>query len=482
MTVTEHPGDAPVIGTRMRRREDPALLTGEARFTDDLNIPGALHMAILRSPYAHARITSIDVQPALALPGVVAAYSGADLADAWASPMPCAWPVTEDMKNPPHHPLADRQGLLRRRRRGRGGGRDADRGTRRARGHRGRRTTRCRRSPTSRTPSPTPTVIHDDLGTNVSYTWELHLDDDAVERAFADATHVVKERYVQQRLIPMAMEPRACAAVPEPFGGDITLYSATQIPHILKVMAAITLGLPEQQVRVVAPSVGGGFGSKLNVYADELLVLALAKKHGRPVRWVEERTENAQSTIHGRGQIQDIELAADADGKLLGRPGPAPRRHGRLPPARHPGHPAAGRVPLLRRLRRARPRVLVHVGLHHHDADRRVPRRRSTRGHLRHRAGDGPARRAGRRRPGRDPAAQLHQGRPVPVHRGDRAHLRLGQLRGRGEEGAGARRLRRRPRRAGAPARSRAARSTSASASPPTSRCAGWRPAGCWRR
>ena len=302
----------------MRRREDPALLTGEARFTDDLNIPGALHMAILRSPYAHARITSIDVQPALALPGVVAAYSGADLADAWASPMPCAWPVTEDMKNPPHHPLAiDKVCYV-------GDGvavvvaesptaaRDALEAIEvvvrpAAGGHRPARTP----SPTPRSSTRTSAPTSPTRGSSTSTTTRS-------SGPSPTPTHVVKERYVQQRLIPMAMEPRACAAVPEPFGGDITLYSATQIPHILKVMAAITLGLPEQQVRVVAPSVGGGFGSKLNVYADELLVLALAKKHGRPVRWVEERTENAQSTIHGRGQIQDIELAADADGKLLG--------------------------------------------------------------------------------------------------------------------------------------------------------------------
>jgi carbon-monoxide dehydrogenase large subunit len=115
----------------------------------------------------------------------------------------------------------------------------------------------------------------------------------------------------------MAMEPRAVAAVPQPFGGDITLYSATQVPHILKVMTAITVGIPEHQVRVVAPAVGGGFGSKLNVYAEELLCTALARRHGCPVRWVEERTENAQATIHGRGQIQDVELAADAQGKFV---------------------------------------------------------------------------------------------------------------------------------------------------------------------
>ncbi len=126
-------------------------------------------------------------------------------------------------------------------------------------------------------------VIHDELGTNTSYTWALKVeaDEGAVDKAFEDAAFTVSERYVQQRLIPMAMEARAVVAVPQPFGGDITLYSATQIPHILKIMTAITLGIPEHQVRVVAPAVGGGFGSKLNVYAEELLCMALSRKHRR---------------------------------------------------------------------------------------------------------------------------------------------------------------------------------------------------------
>ncbi len=208
----------------------------------------------------------------------------------------------------------------------------------------------------------------------------------------------------------MAMEPRAVAAVPQPFGGDITLYSATQIPHILKVMVALTLGIPEHQVRVVAPSVGGGFGSKLNVYAEELLCVALARKHGVPVRWVEERTENAQATIQGRGQIQDIELAADADGKLT-----AVRVHlladmGAYLQLVTPGHPAARRLPLRRRLRPAAG-LLVHCtgGVHDDDADRRLPGRRPARGHLRHRAGHGRAGRRDRDRPARAAAPQLHQ-------------------------------------------------------------------------
>ena len=161
-------------------------------------------------------------------------------------------------------------------------------------------------------------ILHEDLGTNASYTWPLLIESTpgCVEEAFKNAAYTVKERYVQQRLIPMAMEPRAIAAVPQPFGGDVTMYSATQIPHILKVMAALTLGIPEHQLRIIAPSVGGGFGSKLDVYAEELLCLALSRKHNVPVRWVEERSENAHATIHGRGQIQHVELAADKDGKL----------------------------------------------------------------------------------------------------------------------------------------------------------------------
>jgi carbon-monoxide dehydrogenase large subunit len=159
-------------------------------------------------------------------------------------------------------------------------------------------------------------VIHDDLGTNRSYTWTLSPDPDAVERAFADATHTVSERYVQQRLIPVAMEPRGVVAIPAPHGGELTVYSATQIPHILKVMIAATCAVPEHKVRVIAPAVGGGFGSKLDVYAEELIAVAVARRLGVPTRWTEGRSENAVATIQGRGQIQHMELAADADGKV----------------------------------------------------------------------------------------------------------------------------------------------------------------------
>ncbi len=159
-------------------------------------------------------------------------------------------------------------------------------------------------------------VIHEDLGTNTSYTWPLHPDEDAVDAAFASAAHVVKERFIQQRLIPSAMEPRGVCAVPAPFGGTFTLYTSTQIPHILRVLLALTLGISETKLRVVAPAVGGGFGAKLNIYPEEVLCLALARKLKKPVRWTESRSENTQVSIHGRGQIQDIELASDSDGRV----------------------------------------------------------------------------------------------------------------------------------------------------------------------
>jgi len=314
MTMVEDQA-AKVIGTPMVRREDPALLTGEAKFTNDLNIPGALHLAVLRSPYAHARITSVDVGGATGQPGVVAAYSGADLQELWGAPMPCAWPVTADMKNPAHYPVAVSKACYA------GDAVAVVLATSEAAAQDalGSIDVQYEALPAViglEDALSDRVIIHEAEGTNKSYTWELKIGEEAVEAAFASAAHTVKERYIQQRLIPMAMEPRAVVAVPQPFGGGMTLYSATQIPHILKIMTALTLGIPEQQMRVVAPSVGGGFGSKLNVYAEELLCVALAKKHEVPVRWNEERTEGAQATIQGRGQIQDIELAADENGKL----------------------------------------------------------------------------------------------------------------------------------------------------------------------
>jgi carbon-monoxide dehydrogenase large subunit len=249
------------------------------------------------------------------MPGVRQVFTGEDLRDDWAAAMPCAWPVTGDMKAPDHWPVAVGKAcymgdivavVVAETRYQAADAVDAvvvDYDPLEA-------TSDLEDAASDRV------VIHDGLGTNRSYTWTLSPDPDAVERAFAEAAHVVNERYVQQRLIPEAMETRGVAAVPGVYGGDLTIYSATQIPHILKVMVAATCGVPEHKIRVVAPSVGGAFGSKLNVYAEELIAVALAGRLGAPIRWTEGRSENAVATIQGRGQVQQMELAADADGKV----------------------------------------------------------------------------------------------------------------------------------------------------------------------
>jgi len=313
--VTDVPRDGRVVGTRMRRREDPALLSGEARYVHDLVVPGALHLSVVRSPYAHARLRAVDVAPALRMPGVVAAFSGADLAGEWAAPMPCAWPVTADMQSPPHFPVALEEACYA------GDAVAVVLATSQAAAQDAAAAVAVdyEELPAAvdlEDAAADSVLAHLGTTTNRAYTWELTPDPDAVRRAFEQAAVTVKERYVQQRLIPAAMEPRGVCVVPQPFGGELLVYSSTQIPHILRTMLGITAGVPESRIRVVAPAVGGGFGSKLNVYAEELLCLALARRLRRPVRWSEERSEAAQATVHGRGQVQDIELAADAEGRV----------------------------------------------------------------------------------------------------------------------------------------------------------------------
>jgi aerobic carbon-monoxide dehydrogenase large subunit len=316
MTATAPAPPSGTMGDRLLRKEDAALVTGEARYVDDLQIPGALWMAMVRSPMAHARITNIDTSGALEMPGVRQVFTGADLREAWADPMPCVWPVTDDMASPDHWPVAidkacyagDIVAVV-----------VADSRYTAADAADAVLVDYDALDPVVdiEDAASDRVVIHEALGTNRCYTWTLDPQPDAVEEAFASAAHTVSERYVHQRMIPAAMEPRGVAAVPEPHGGEITLYSSTQVPHVLKVMTALTCGIPEQKVRVVAPTVGGGFGSKLEVYAEEFLAVALARKLGLPVRWTENRSEAGSATIQGRGLIQHMELAADAEGKII---------------------------------------------------------------------------------------------------------------------------------------------------------------------
>jgi aerobic carbon-monoxide dehydrogenase large subunit len=314
MTATDTPPTANVGVTKLRK-EDARLVTGRTNWTDNIQLPGMLHVALLRSPMAHARIANIDVSGAKDQPGVVAAYTGADLVANWEGGLPCAWPVTEDMKAPVHHPLAVEE--VR---------------------HVGDAVA-CVVA-TSRAEAvdalehvlvdyePLPAVDMEaaladgapladtTLGTNECFTWPLVSGD--VDAAFEGAAHVVTRRFTNQRLIPTAIEPRSVVCSPPRDAREFTLWSSTQVPHILRLMLALTCGVPEHELRVVAPDVGGGFGSKLNVYAEEALCLVLAKALGRPVKWTETRSEGYQATIHGRDQIQDVSLALDADGRIRG--------------------------------------------------------------------------------------------------------------------------------------------------------------------
>ena len=304
----------PNIGRRHLRKEDARLVTGQTRWTDNIQLPGTLHFAVYRSPMAHARITNVDVSAALEQPGVVAAFTGVDLVAGCAT-LPCAWPVTEDMFHPAHPPVAvdkvryvgDAVAVVV---------------------ARDRYTAADALEHVVADFEPLPAVVdveaalrdevlvHDEAGTNRCYTWPLSGGD--IDAAFAAADVVVKRRFHQNRLIPCAMEPRAVVVDPQGTAGDFTVYSATQIPHILRVMLAMITGTPEHKLRVVAPDVGGGFGSKLNVYAEEVIALLLAERLHRPIKWTESRSEAFQATIHGRDMLQDIELAATRDGKLRG--------------------------------------------------------------------------------------------------------------------------------------------------------------------
>jgi carbon-monoxide dehydrogenase large subunit len=300
------------VGSPVKRREDESLLTGRGTYVDNMAPVGTVSMAVVRSPYAHARVKSIDLDAARGADGVVAAFSAADLQDDWKAAMPCAWPVTEEMKNPPHYPLTEVA-------RYQGDGVAVVIAESRAQAKDAAELVEIDWEPldaivdVAKALDKDAALVHPDLETNECYVWIL--DTDATGEPLEDADVVVTRSYYQPRLIPNAMEPRATLAVPGP-AGDVTLYSATQIPHILRLLAAATLGLSETKVRVVAPDVGGGFGSKLDVYAEELLVLAVARRLNRPVKWTEERSENYVATIHGRDFVTEYTFAATKDGKI----------------------------------------------------------------------------------------------------------------------------------------------------------------------
>ena len=307
-------GPSRLIGAPIKRREDPRLVQGLSHYVDDIKLVNTLDCTFLRSDYAHADIKSINTEAAENLSGVVKVITGADIEGKVGS-IPCAAEI-EGLKVPDHPALAvgrvrfvgepiaavvatdpyiardaldlieveyDELPVVA----------DLDKAI-----------------------EPDSTVIYDEFDDNIAFT--MPLDAGEVDAAFAEADHVVSQRFVNQRLIPNSIEPRGVLAEYLPGEGTLTVWSSTQVPHHLKTILSLLLDLPEQLVRVIAPEVGGGFGSKLNVYPEEAVVAYLATQLRKPVKWIEKRSEGFTTTIHGRDQVDYVDMAVQNDGTITG--------------------------------------------------------------------------------------------------------------------------------------------------------------------
>jgi carbon-monoxide dehydrogenase large subunit len=298
----------------MKRKEDPRLVSGTSTYVDDVVLPGMLHMAVTRSIHAHARIKHIDVSKAQRLPGVIAVVTGEEVA-AHCGPIPCAASI-RGMKNAQRELLAvgkvrfvgepvaavvaenkyiarDAADLI-----------EIDYDV----------------LPAVVNPEkaidPASPRLYDEFSDNIAYNFGFETG--STEEAFKNADAIVKERFLNQRLAPVAMEPRGVVAAYQAPDNELVVWNSTQQPHGLRTLLANMLRVPENRVRVIAPEVGGGFGSKIDIYAEDGIAGYLAKKTGRPVKWIESRRENIAATIHGRDQINDVELALKQDGTILG--------------------------------------------------------------------------------------------------------------------------------------------------------------------
>ena len=309
------------IGAAVRRKEDRRFLTGRGSYTDDINRPGQLHAVILRSPHAHARILGIDTTAAANMPGVVAIFTGADMAKDNLGSIPCGWLVKNKdgspMAEPPHPPLvADRVRHVG----------DQVAVVIAETRNQARDAAEAIQVDYEVLPAIVDTAsaansgapqVHEQAKNNVCYDWHIG-DKAAVDAAFAKAHHVTKIDLVNNRLIPNAMEPRAAIGEYERGTGDYTLYTTSQNPHLIRLLlGAFVLHLPEHKLRVVAPDVGGGFGSKIFHYAEEAIVVWAAGKLGRPIKWTADRSESFMSDAHGRDHVSHAELAMDANGNFL---------------------------------------------------------------------------------------------------------------------------------------------------------------------
>lgn len=302
-----------LIGKRIRRKEDPRLITGTATYVEDVKMPGMHHAVIVRSPHAAATLTSVNIDAARSMPGVVAVFTGADVANVASLPCGASLPglrvpdhkvLAQDRVYYVGHPIAVVVATDRYLAQDAADAIEIDYDALPAVAN-----------PEKALAKGAPPV-HPQWPDNVAFTY--HQEGGDIEKAFADADVVVKERIVSQRLIPAPMETRGVVAAWHAAERTLTLYASTQIPHTLRTTLAHMLGIEENRLRVVAPEVGGGFGCKLNIYADEVLITWVSMQIGKPVKWIESRRENFTATIHGRGHVDYYELSATKDGIITG--------------------------------------------------------------------------------------------------------------------------------------------------------------------
>jgi len=324
MTITEdRPAQAPdnEIGSSRKRKEDRRLITGRTKWTDNMQMAGMLHLCMVRSPFAHAKITAINVDAAKEATGVITVLTGEDIKDVQGG-LPTAWAITTDQKSPNHPSIAvDRVAFT-----GEIVAVVAARSAREARDAAELVDVDYEQLPAAldlKEAAADTVLAHPDLGTNKAAFWQFDSGnagtgtsiDDAITEARANGI-VIEREYRQQRLIPAFMEPRS--VVVDPTGEQLTVWTSTQVPHIVRFFLAVVLGLSESKVRVIAPDVGGGFGGKLQITPEEIITVLLAQRTGKPCKWTETRSESLLSGHHGRDQWQNLTLTATKEGKVTG--------------------------------------------------------------------------------------------------------------------------------------------------------------------
>jgi carbon-monoxide dehydrogenase large subunit len=305
-----------IFGAKINRREDPRLITGTGSYTNDIVLPNLAYAVFLRSPHAHAKINKINTERAKQFPGVIAIVTGKDIGSQL-NPVPCAWPVTgAEVKIPKYYPIAidkvryagDPVAVI------------------------------VATSPYEATDAleaidveyePLPAIVgqedaskpgapqlYDDVPNNIAFHWKVTGGN--VSDAFVNSEVTIKERFVNQRLQPTALETRGAIAQYDPGSDTLTMWITTQNPHVHRLLLTLMTGIPEHKLRIISKDVGGGFGSKIPCYGPEAVVAFLAKKINVPIKWIEDRQENYQATVHGRDHVQYVELAGKNDGTITG--------------------------------------------------------------------------------------------------------------------------------------------------------------------